>query len=194
MPTTRETPPVVVVAVDRDAGRRYASWLDPGHQVRTVRDAAAEATPGAGVAVVAAADPEPAVAARHRRRTGAPRALLVVDRRPGFDAPDAGYDDLLVEPPSAAVLRESVTDLVRRERYADGVRELYELARRRAAVESAGRTDAAPELDERLGRLQERLDATLDDLTADADFADIYLDLERASAARDDPSDAADPV
>jgi hypothetical protein len=186
VPTTRESSPVVVVAVDRDAGRRYASWLEPGHEVRRVSDAAAEATPGAGVAVVAADDPEPAAAARQRRRTGASRALLVVDRRPGFDAVDAGYDDLLVEPSSAAVLRESVAELVRRERYADGVRELYELARRRAAVESEGRTDAAAELDERLRRLRERLDATLDDLAADADFADIYLDLERASATRDD--------
>ena len=188
MPTTCETPPVVVVAADRDAGRRYASWLEPGHEVRTVTDVA-ETTPGAGVAVVAAADPEPVVAARHRRLTGASRALLVVDRRPGFDAHDAGYDDLLVEPPSAAVLRESVADLVRRERYAEGVRELYELARRRAAAGSGGeRTDA---LDERLARLRDRLDTTLDDLAADADFADIYLDLERASATT--PPDASDP-
>jgi DNA-binding response OmpR family regulator len=118
---------------------------------------------------------------------------MVTAVEPDFDIVAMGFDDYLVKPVSKEALRGTVENLLRREEYADGVRELFSLASKKALLESEKgpadleRSDEYRELAERLDTLREDLDRTLESLGEEAGLTELYRDLDRDTDDVDDP-------
>jgi DNA-binding response OmpR family regulator len=121
------------------------------------------------------------------------RVAMVTAVEPDFDIVAMGFDDYLVKPVSRESLERTVSKLLLRDEYADGVRELFSLASKKALLESeksAAELDASEEyaeLSDRIDRRRTDLDATLDELSQSSNLSELYRDLDTEELA---PGDA----
>jgi len=191
-----ETPVALIVDDDRDRAELYASWLDGECSVRVAHDA-----PGAldafdddiDVVVLVSPGPDPPGDVLSPLRTEAPGVRVVVVRDGDADlaALARAPDEILPTPVPSATLRRTVATLAAERAYARGVRDLFSLARKRAAIESddAAGADDAGDLDARIDALRDRLDGTLDDPVEGGGFDAVYRALVDAPPASDDGPD-----
>jgi DNA-binding response OmpR family regulator len=127
-----------------------------------------------------------------RDRNADARVAMVTAVEPDFDIVAMGFDDYLVKPVSREALEETVSKLLLREEYADGVRELFSLASKKALLEaekSAAELEASEEYAELSGRIaahRDDLDATLGELSESSNLSALYRDLETEEPVPDD--------
>lgn len=178
-----ETPVVLIVDDDRDRAELYASWLDEECVVRTAHDG-----PGAldalddSVDVVVLVRPASGsggddVLSAVREQEIDARVAMVRASDADLAALTRAPDEVLSAPVSAETFRRTVSVLAAGRAYARGIRDLYALATEKAAVETGRAADAGDEaraLDERIDRLRDRLDGTLDTLVDEAGFDAVY--------------------
>jgi YesN/AraC family two-component response regulator len=95
------------------------------------------------------------------------------------------FDDYLVKPVSKAELDRTVSNLLIRDEYDDGVQELFSLASKKALLESEQDRAALEDADEYqqlladIDDLRNELDDKLARLAETEDLAMIYQDLDR---------------
>jgi DNA-binding response OmpR family regulator len=99
--------------------------------------------------------------------------LTAVD--PDVDIVDMPFDDYRTKPVAAAELRGLVRTLLLRASYDERSQEFFQLASKKAALETAGKEDTEEyrQLSERMAAVREEIDATLDQVDTEAAFADL---------------------
>ncbi|MFB6303219.1 MAG: HalX domain-containing protein [Haloferacaceae archaeon] len=187
-----DTQPVVLVVEDeRDLADLYATWLEDDYRVRTAYG---------GEEALEALDDDISAILLDRRMPDLPgdevlrtvrergidcRVAMVTAVEPDFDIVEMGFDDYLVKPVSKEALLETVSNLLLRNEYADGVQELFSLASKKALLEAEKgpaeleENEEYRELEERMSELREDLDATVDSLSSDSGLTELYRDLDR---------------
>lgn len=190
-----ETPVVLIVEEDRDRAELYASWLAGECEVRVAHDA-----PGALDALDR--DVDVAVLGRPGTWAGSDDVLSAVRDRGSevgvamvrgsdadLEALTRAPDEVLPAPVTPSALRRTVSVLAAGRAYARGIRDLFSLARERAAVESGEAPGPDGDLDDRVADLRDRLDGTLDTLIEEAGVDAVYRalpeDLEDRNGGRD---------
>jgi DNA-binding response OmpR family regulator len=198
---TDQRPLVLVVEDEPDLADLYATWLDDEYRVRTAyggRDALDALDGDVSVVLLDRRMPdlsgdEVLVAVRDRDIDC--RVAMVTAVEPDFDIIAMGFDDYLVKPVTKESLHRTVTGLLRRSSYDDGVQELFALASKRAVLESEktsgelDRNDEYRELERRFVELRTRLDETIRSLGDHDDFVSVYRDLERSGTGGGDAPD-----
>jgi len=197
---SEERATVVVVEDEPDLADLYAAWLEDGYDVHAAyggEEALAVVDDLDEVDVVLLDRRMPDVSGDEvltalRDREVDARVAMVTAVEPDFDIVAMGFDDYLVKPVSREALEETVSELLLREEYADGVRELFSLASKKALLEaekSTAELDASEEYADLSARIDEHrddLDATLDRLSESSDLSELYRDLETEEPAPDD--------
>jgi DNA-binding response OmpR family regulator len=183
-------PPLVLIVEDEpDLADLYATWLKEEYRVRVAyggREALDELDDEVEVVLLDRRMPDLSgdeALTEIRNRGYDCRVAMVTAVEPDFDIVAMGFDDYLVKPVSKDALDETVSNLLLRNSYDDGVRELFSLASKKALLESE--KDAAAleesaeyrELDERLSELRADLDETLQHFDGERDIAAVYRDL-----------------
>jgi DNA-binding response OmpR family regulator len=99
--------------------------------------------------------------------------LTAVD--PDVDIVDMPFDDYRTKPVAAAELRGLVRMLLLRASNDERSQEFFQLASKKAALETAGKEDTEEyrQLSERMAAVREEIDATLDQVDTEAAFADL---------------------
>jgi len=201
---SEDRPLVLVVEDEADLADLYAAWLGDSHRVRTAYG---------GREALDNLDAEVDIVLLDRRMPGLSgddvldviqergldcQVAMVTAVEPDFDVLGMGFDDYLVKPVARDELLETVEDLNRRGTYDSGVQELFSLASKKALLE-AEKTDAEldeneeyGELTDRLERLREDLDTTIDEMGSDDEFETLFREFDDADsqfddAERDDP-------
>ena len=181
---TGETPTVLVVDDERDLADLYAAWLADEYEVRMAyggEEAIEEIDETVDVALVDRLMPQTSggEVVEHIREEGYDCSISMVTAvEPDFDIVAMGFDDYLVKPVSREALEEAVSKLLLRDEYAEGVRELFSLASKKALLEaeksvaelegSNEYADLSARIEEYRDRLEElrgELDRTADDLS-----------------------------
>jgi DNA-binding response OmpR family regulator len=186
-----DTPIVLVVEDERDLAELYATWLGGTYRVRTARD---------GRTALEQLDDEVRVVLLDRRmpdlsgdevldtireRSLDCRVAMVTAVEPDVDVVEMRFDDYLVKPVSKAELDRTVSNLLIRDEYDDGVQELFSLASKKALLESEQDRAALEDADEYqqlladIDDLRNELDDKLARLAETEDLAMIYQDLDR---------------
>jgi DNA-binding response OmpR family regulator len=186
-----DTPIVLVVEDERDLAELYATWLGGTYRVRTARD---------GRTALEQLDDEVRVVLLDRRmpdlsgdevldtireRGLGCRVAMVTAVEPAVDVVEMRFDDYLVKPVSKAELDRTVSNLLVRDEYDDGVQELFSLASKKALLESEQDRAALEDADEYqqlladIDDLRNELDDKLARLAETEDLAMIYQDLDR---------------
>jgi DNA-binding response OmpR family regulator len=188
---SEEEPLVLVVEDEPDLADLYATWLSERYEVRTAYG---------GHEAIEKLGNEVDVILLDRRMPDLPgdevlevvrdrglecRVAMVTAVEPDFDIIAMGFDDYLVKPVSKDALRETVSSLLLRNDYDTGIQELYSLASKKALLESEkgpedlSKNEEYQTLSERISRLREDLDSTLQDLDASSDVTTLYRELGR---------------
>jgi DNA-binding response OmpR family regulator len=119
------------------------------------------------------------------------RVSMVTAVEPDFDIVAMGFDDYLVKPVSKDALHETVSNLLLRNAYDDGVQDLFSLASKKALLESEKgpaalkESDEYRELDERLSALRAELDETLSQFDEGDEMSALYRDIGGGATAPD---------
>lgn len=186
-----ETPTVLVVEDERDLAELYTMWLADSYSVRTAADgheALDKLDDGVSVVLLDRRMHDlsgEAVLESIRERGLDCRVTMVTAVEPGAEIVDMEFDDYLVKPVSKDELNRTVSNLLVRNEYNDGIRRLFSLASKKALLESEANPAALDDTDEYRGLLDDidELRAELDDklarLSEDGDLTSIYRDLAR---------------
>jgi len=189
-----DDPPLVLVVEDeRDLADLYTTWLAESYRVRTVND---------GRAALDEIDDEVRVVLLDRRMPDLSgdevldalrdreldcRVAMVTAVEPDIDVVDMSFDDYLVKPVSRDELNNTVSNLLVRDEYDEGVRRLFSLASKKALLESDTSKAALEEsekyqqlLDD-IASLRAELDDKLAQLSDTDDLTLVYQDLARDS-------------
>jgi two-component system response regulator AdeR len=189
-----DDPPLVLVVEDeRDLADLYTTWLAESYRVRTVND---------GRAALDELDDEVRVVLLDRRMPDLSgdevldtlrdreldcRVAMVTAVEPDVDVVDMSFDDYLVKPVSRDELNNTVSNLLVRDEYDEGVRRLFSLASKKALLESDTSKAALEEsekyqqlLDD-IASLRAELDDKLAQLSDTDDLTLVYQDLARDS-------------
>ncbi|WP_336022526.1 HalX domain-containing protein [Halobellus salinisoli] len=196
-----DLPMVLVVEDEPDLADLYATWLKDEYRVRVAyggREALDELDDEVDVVLLDRRMPDlsgdEALAAIRERDVGC-RVAMVTAVEPDFDIVAMGFDDYLVKPVSRSSLKETVESLLRRNRYDNGIQELFALASKKALLESekdAATLDAHEEyqeLTDRVRELRSQLDETLSTFDDEHDFTAMYRDLSDEVDVDDDQSE-----
>ena len=94
---------------------------------------------------------------------------------PEVDIIDLSFDDYITKPVDNEELLALVDVLLKRATYDERSQEFFQLAAKKATLETAGREQSAEyrELTDRLQQLQQEVDATLEELSTEKAFIDI---------------------
>ncbi|MFB6196199.1 MAG: HalX domain-containing protein [Haloplanus sp.] len=189
--TSGDAPSVLVVEDERDLAELYATWLDGSYDVRTAmngHEALAKLDEGVRVVLLDRRMPEfsgDEVLDAIRDRDLDCRVAMVTAVEPDTDIVDMGFDDYLVKPVSKAELERTVSNLLIRDEYDDGVRRLFSLSSKKALLESEKDSTALEEsekyqqlLDD-IATLRTELDDKLARLGESDDLSRVYQDIER---------------
>jgi DNA-binding response OmpR family regulator len=186
-----EHPVVLIVEDEPDLADLYATWLDDEYRVRVAyggREALEELDEDVSVVLLDRRMPDLSgdeALAEIRSRGFDCRVAMVTAVEPDFDIVAMGFDDYLVKPVSKDALHDTVSNLLLRNAYDEGVQELFALASKKALLESEkGPTALAEseeyrELDEQLTELRRELDETLDEFDEGDDLSALYHDIGR---------------
>ncbi len=180
----------------------YATWLRNEYRVRTAyggREALESLDDEVSVVLLDRRMPDLSgdeVLTAIRERGIDCRVAMVTAVEPDFDIIAMGFDDYLVKPVTKEALGETVSALLTRSAYDEGVREMFSLASKKAVLESEKGgaelqgSEEYGELDARLAELGGELDETVGPLDDHDSFVDLMRDIERDEA--DDPFDDVD--
>jgi DNA-binding response OmpR family regulator len=189
-----DSPLVLIVEDEPDLAELYATWLKDEYRVRVAyggRDALESLDDEVDVVLLDRRMPDLSgdeVLATVRERDIGCRVAMVTAVEPDFDIIAMGFDDYLVKPVSKEALRETVSNLLLRNAYDDGVQELFSLASKKALLESEKSSAALEtneeyqELDRRVTELRTNLDQTLSDLSDREDLSVLYRNIDTTSA------------
>ncbi|WP_338738006.1 response regulator transcription factor [Haloplanus salilacus] len=186
-----ETPTVLVVEDERDLAELYTTWLAESYHVRTAGD---------GREALDELDEDVSVVLLDRRmhdlsgeevleairdRSIDCRVAMVTAVEPGTEIVDMAFDDYLVKPVSRDDIERTVSNLLVRNEYDEGIRQLFSLASKKALLESETNPTAPVETEEYhrllddIDELRAELDDKLDRLGEDGDLTAVYRDLAR---------------
>jgi DNA-binding response OmpR family regulator len=186
---TTDQPLVLVVEDEPDLADLYATWLDDEYDVRVAyggREALDALDDAVDVVLLDRRMPDLSgdeVLVALRERDIDCRVAMVTAVEPDFDIIEMGFDDYLVKPVSRDALVSTVSNLLLRTEYDEGVQELFSLASKKAVLESEkGPTSLQEneeyrELDDRLDGLRDDLDKKLDELDAEDGLDVLYREL-----------------
>jgi DNA-binding response OmpR family regulator len=208
---SEQTPTVLVVEDEHDLADLYATWLDDEYRVRVAyggKEALEELDDSVSVVLLDRRMPDLSgdeALAEIRSRGFDCRVAMVTAVEPDFDIVAMGFDDYLVKPVSKEALHETVSNLLLRSAYDDGVQELFSLSSKKALLESEkgpgalSESEEYQELDRKLSELRQELDDTLEEFDEADDLSALYHDIGRGVSADaedegdEDASDADDP-
>jgi DNA-binding response OmpR family regulator len=197
---SEEYPVVLIVEDEPDLADLYATWLDDEYQVRVAyggREALEELDEDVSVVLLDRRMPDLSgdeALAEIRSRGFDCRVAMVTAVEPDFDIVAMGFDDYLVKPVSKDALHDTVSSLLLRNAYDEGVQELFALASKKALLESEkgptalAESEEYQELDEQLTELRRDLDETLGQFDDDDDLSALYHDIGRTADA-DEPEE-----
>jgi two-component system response regulator AdeR len=193
-----ETRPTVVVVEDEsDLADLYAAWLEEEYDVHPAYGGVdalelVEELDDVDVALLDRRMPDLSgdeVLTALEERDVDTRVAMVTAVEPDFDIVAMGFDDYLVKPVDREALEKTVSKLLLRDEYAEGVCKLFSLASKKALLEaekSAAELEGSDEYAELSASIEDhrsRLDATLDELNEESDLSELYRDLDT-----DDPA------
>jgi DNA-binding response OmpR family regulator len=188
-----DTPHVLVVEDERDLAELYTTWLAESYRVHTVND---------GRAALEELDDEIRVVLLDRRMPDLSgdevldalrergldcRVAMVTAVEPDVDVVDMGFDDYLVKPVSRDELTRTVSNLLVRDEYDEGVRRLFSLASKKALLESdtskatLEESEKYQQLLDDIASLRAELDDKLAQLSETDDLTLVYQDIARDS-------------
>jgi DNA-binding response OmpR family regulator len=110
---------------------------------------------------------------------------MVTAVEPDTDVIDMGFDDYLVKPVSRDELTQTVSNLLVRDEYDEGVRRLFSLASKKALLESESEpatlegSEKYQQLLEEIDTLRGELDDKLTRLSETDDLTSVYQDIAR---------------
>jgi DNA-binding response OmpR family regulator len=186
-----DTPLVLVAEDERDLAALYSTWLEKSFRVRTSND---------GLAALEALDDDVRVILLDRRMPDLSgdevleairereldcRVAMVTAVEPDTDVIDMGFDDYLVKPVSRDELTQTVSNLLVRDEYDEGVRRLFSLASKKALLESESEpatlegSEKYQQLLEEIDTLRGELDDKLTRLSETDDLTSVYQDIAR---------------
>ncbi|WP_224336909.1 response regulator transcription factor [Haloprofundus halobius] len=187
---TDEAPLVLVVEDESDLANLYAAWLDDEYRVRTAyggHEALSELDEDVDVVLLDRRMPGLSgdeVLSAVRDRGIDCRVAMVTAVEPDFDIVEMGFDDYLVKPITRESLQRTVSNLLLRSEYDDGVRELFALASKKAVLEAEkdestlAETAEYRQLDDQLSEVRSQLDERLQDGDHNS-FVGMYRDIDR---------------
>ncbi|MFU8868517.1 response regulator transcription factor [Natronococcus sp.] len=183
-----DTPSVLLVEDEPDLAELYASWLEAGYRVETLRDETAareRLEEGFDVVVVDRCRPDEGTelcdAIRSRELDS--RTLIVTGTRPDAEPEEAAFDDYLLKPLSRDELRRSVENLLLRRTYDEQLGAYFELVSRKAALDGqlseAERQSSQEyaELEDRIAVLRTEVDETRSQLLDRGHNRRLYRDV-----------------
>ena len=199
---TDEPPLVLVVEDEPDLADLYAAWLSDEYRVRTAyggQEALDELDETPDVVLLDRRMPGLSgdeVLAELRNRGVDARVAMVTAVEPDFDIIEMGFDDYLVKPVTKDALKETVSDLLFRSQYDEGVLEFYSLSSKKAILEAEKgasaleNNEAYQELTERLAELKSELDTSIEQLGDHDDFVGMFQSFDsEADDVEFDPGD-----
>ncbi|MGM0606209.1 MAG: HalX domain-containing protein [Halobacteriota archaeon] len=187
---TEKAPLVLIVEDEPDLADLYAAWLSSDYRVKTAYG---------GREALDAIDDDLSVVLLDRRMPGLSgdevlvalrergidcRVAMVTAVEPDFDIISMGFDDYLVKPVTKDALKETVSELIFRDSYDEGVQELFSLASKKALLEAEKSRSVLEsneeylELNDRLSELRAELDESIDQLTAHDDYVNMFRSFE----------------
>lgn len=193
-----DSPVVLVVEDDPDVAETYELWLGDEYDVR-VADSGARALELVDDAVdVVLLDrmmqemsgDEVLETVRDRRLDCRVAMVTAVDV--DFDIVTMGFDEYVQKPITREELHRTIEELLDRSEYSETVREYRALLAKREALreerseEERRESEQFAELERRIDRTKERLDAGADRLVDDAAFVDLLRDLTGDENGGDD--------
>ena len=186
---TEEPPLVLIVEDEPDLADLYAAWLQGEYRVRTAyggREALEEIDSELDIVLLDRRMPglsgdEVLVALRERGIDC--RVAMVTAVEPDFDIIAMGFDDYLVKPVTKDALKKTVSDLIFRESYDEGIQELFSLSSKKALLESEKGNSALEsneeyqELTARIEALRDELDQSIGAVSEHDDFVNMFRSL-----------------
>lgn len=194
-----DQPLVLIVEDEPDLADLYATWLKDEYRVRVAyggREALEALDDAVDVVLLDRRMPDLSgdeALTEIRDRGFDCRVAMVTAVEPDFDIVAMGFDDYLVKPVSKDALDRTVSNLLLRNSYDDGMKELFSLASKKALLESEKDAVSLEEseeyqrLTERLTELRDELDETLQRFDEERDIAAVYRDI--GAGVEFDPSD-----
>lgn len=172
---------VLVVDDEPELTELYRAFLADEYDVRTATsgaEALEEADEAVDVALLDRRMPDMTgdeVLAELRSRGLDCMVAMLTAVEPGTEIVDMAFDDYKVKPVDRSDLLGLVDVLLERVTYDEQSREFFRLASKKAALEIAGNDDTEEydRLVERIARVREEIDTTLDRVGAEAAFADL---------------------
>jgi DNA-binding response OmpR family regulator len=201
---TEGAPLVLVVEDETDLADLYATWLDDEYRVRTAyggREALDSLDDEVGVVLLDRRMPDLSgdeVLSAIREREIDCRVAMVTAVEPDFDIIEMGFDDYLVKPVTRDALTETVSSLLTRSAYDEGVREMFSLASKKAVLESEKgnaeleANEEYAELEDQLGALRSELDETVESVGDHDDFVAFVRDIDGEAPDTDDTGTGTD--
>ena len=177
---------VLVVEDEPDLADLYAEWLKDEYDVRTAYGG--EAALEVDIVLLDRRMPDLSgdeVLDVIRERGIECRVSMVTAVEPDFDIVEMGFDDYLVKPVSREALKETVSNLLLRGEYDEGMQELFSLASKKALLESERGTaeledhEEYQQLTDRIQELRSELNRKLDQLDETDEMASLYAELDR---------------
>ncbi len=187
MNVSDDEPTVLLVDDEPDLLTVYELWISDRCEVRTASDGQAALDvidESVDVVFLDRRMPEVAgddVLSEFRARGYDPQVAMLTAVDPAADIVDMPFDDYLTKPVSKAELRSVIDVLLQRAEYDNRSRELFALASKRAALEASADIDHRSstefqQLTDRMQKLREKVDETLDDLL-EHDYETVFQEL-----------------
>ena len=201
---SEEKPVVLIVEDEPDLADLYATWLDDEYDVRVAyggREALEKLSEDVEVILLDRRMPDLSgdeALSEIRARGYDCRVSMVTAVEPDFDIVAMGFDDYLVKPVSKDALHETVSNLLLRNAYDDGVQDLFSLASKKALLESEKgpttlkESEEYQELDDQLAGLRAELDETLSQFDDGDEISALYRDIGSETEPPDDDENDTD--
>jgi DNA-binding response OmpR family regulator len=112
------------------------------------------------------------------------RVAMVTAVEPDFDILEMGFDDYLVKPVTSETLGDTVDTLLTRGDYDAGVQDLFSLTSKKAMIEAEkspselADNEEYQELTARIDELRDDVDRSLEAVTEDDDFDELFREFD----------------
>jgi DNA-binding response OmpR family regulator len=190
---SEQRPLVLVVEDEPDLADLYAAWLGDEYRVRTAYGG------NEALDVLDEAGDDVDALLLDRRMPGLSgdevldavtdrgiecRVAMVTAVEPDFDIIEMGFDDYLVKPVTSDTLRDTVKTLLTRNDYDAGVQDLFSLTSKKAMLEAEksaselADNEEYQELTARIDELRDDVDRSLEAVTEDDDFEELFREFD----------------
>lgn len=190
---SEQRPLVLVVEDEPDLADLYAAWLGDEYRVRTAYGG------NEALDVLDEVGDDVDAMLLDRRMPGLSgdevldavtergidcRVAMVTAVEPDFDILEMGFDDYLVKPVTSDTLRDTVDTLLTRGDYDAGVQDLFSLTSKKAMLEAEkspselADNEEYQELTARIDELRDDVDRSLEAVTEDDDFDELFREFD----------------